>query len=118
MTVHVKITNDGKKIFTVDVGDLSTEAAIEYIEGIKKRNIGKESLTMKHDISEPGKGGLSVRSEYNFEKALKIFNKVDAVINDKFISVSISQSVIKSSLNSGAINNIFNILKSLFNAKF
>lgn len=70
----------GKKYLLVDVGDLSTEAAIEYIEGIKKRNIGKESLTMKHDISEPGKGGLSVRSEYNFEKALKIFKK--KVMND------------------------------------
>ena len=44
--------------------------------------------------------------------ALKIFDKVEAVIKDKFISVSISQSVTKSSLNSGATSNIFTILKS------
>jgi len=47
-----------------------------------------------------------------------IFNRVEAEIKDKFISVSISQSVTKSSLNSGAISNIFKILKLFFKAKF
>lgn len=35
---------------------------------------------MNHDFSEPGKGGLSVRADLNFEKALKIFKR--KVMND------------------------------------
>ena len=51
-------------------------------------------------------------------KASEIFDRVEAVINDKFISVSISQSVTKSSLNSGATSKILTIRKSFFKATF
>lgn len=42
MTVNVKITNDGKKIFTIDVGDMSAEAAIEYVEDILREILEKK----------------------------------------------------------------------------
>ena len=51
-------------------------------------------------------------------KASEILESVEAVIKDKFISVSISQSVTKSSLNSGAISKILTILKLFFKATF